>query len=141
MNSDTISYKTCTQVGGVLTRSFETRSLALSGKPSGIMYSSLVIFWKHRYSFLHRIGTDKSYDYNDSLILLRARYNTCMVASNRWLFQVGILCTHGAWKGGLPDNNWHSMQPRAHRSELEAAKRRKILTHTVVHYMYLNYIK
>lgn len=26
----------------------------MSGKPSGILYSSLVIFWKQRYSFLVR---------------------------------------------------------------------------------------
>ena len=38
------------------TNSLVTRSVALSGNPSGMLYSSFVIFWKHRYSFL---GQDK----------------------------------------------------------------------------------
>ena len=34
------------------TNSLVTRSVALSGNPCGMLYSSFVIFWKHRYSFL-----------------------------------------------------------------------------------------
>ena len=38
----------------ILTNNLVTTSLALSGKPSGTLYSNFVIFWKQRYSFLWR---------------------------------------------------------------------------------------
>ncbi len=97
----------------------------MSGKPSGIVYSSLVIFWKHRYSFLH-IETETCLA--PSRINKYRLYNEVEVYT--WFYTPRAAgpevynYTHGAWNGGLPDNSWNSIQPRAHKSELEVAKRK-----------------
>ena len=54
---DCLQHKGCIWDSGLCvytrpTNSLVTRSVALSGNPSGMLYSSFVIFWKHRYSFL-----------------------------------------------------------------------------------------